>query len=156
MVYGLLESPLLATDPKSLCELGSLLHDEIIQVDNFEFNDAEATLIMPFRRQFHGGKEVALKSEDDWIVYEKDWMRSIVLVKNVTDWRKIDDQEIGDYTFNRFNYVQSRLIISCCELLVIEIDVSNIEVIMKDLGFSGKARIKRRKSGAEISSNTVY
>jgi hypothetical protein len=157
MTYGLLDQPLLVTDPVTLEEMASLLHDETCAVDEVVWNQDEGTLLLPVRRQFHGGEEVVIHTDGDAVTYEKDWMRSEVLIRHVLSWEKLDDQGIGDYSFNEWGLEDGTLTIVFCEALVLTIRLDRLEIAMTDLGFSGRARIERSAGGgSESSSGRIY
>ena len=156
MTYGLLTHPLHAKDARTLDEMGDLLHDETCGVDDLVWNEGAKTLLLPFRRQFHDGEERVLTAGVLSKVYEKDWMRSEVLVRSVSAWEKFDDQGIGDYSFNEWSFEGDKITIAFCEALVMTIQVSELDVTMTDLGFSGRARIERFVGGAESSSSQVF
>jgi hypothetical protein len=156
MAFGLLNQPIRAQDVGTLDEIGALLHDETCGVDDLVWDEAKKTLLLPFRRQFHGGEERVLTSGPMSTVYEKHWMRSEVLVRNVLAWEKFDDQGIGDYSFNEWSLDGDRLTIAFCEALVMTIEVSQLDITMTDLGFNGRARIERFIGGAEASTGQVF
>jgi hypothetical protein len=105
------------------------------------------------QRQFHGGEEVIVHTEGDAVTYEKDWMRSEVLIRHVRSWTKQDDQGIGDYTFNEWTFEHETLVIVFCEALVLLVIVDSLEVTMTDIGFGGRARIERYAGGGSGSSS---
>lgn len=156
MTFGLLTQPLHAQDAAKLDEIATLLHDETCGVDDATWDVNSRTLVLPFRRQFHGGEERVLTAGAVSTVYEKDWMRSEVLVRNVSGWEKFDDQGIGDYSFNDWEFKDHKLTIVFCEALVLTIGVSDLDITMIDLGFRGKARIERFAGSSEVTTSRVF
>jgi hypothetical protein len=156
MTYGLLERPLIVSDRSTLSELSSLLHDETCSVDDIVHKPAERILLLPVRRQFHGGEEVVVNERPGSKTYEKSWMRSEVLIHHVRQWNKQDDQGIGDYLFNEWEFDGDIVRIIFCEALVIAVVVDKLDIKMTDLGFKGRARIERYIGGIERSSGRVY
>jgi hypothetical protein len=108
------------------------------------------------RRQFHGGEEVVVEAGSLCTTYEKSWMRSEVIIQHVRDWKKEDDQGIGDYSFNDWAFEGETVRIIFCEKLTLVISVDRLEITMTDLGFMGKARIERYLGGVEGSSGRIY
>jgi hypothetical protein len=156
MTYGLLDRPLNVTEPSRLSELSSLLHDETCSVDDLIYKPEERTLLLPVRRQFHGGEEVVVNVGLGSKTYEKSWMRSEVLIYHVRHWDKEDDQGIGDYSFNEWEFDGNTFKIIFCEALVLTVLVDKLEIKMTDLGFKGRARIERYIGGSESSTGRVY
>jgi hypothetical protein len=156
MAYGLLDRLMEAQDAATFDAMGSLLHDETCSVDDAVWNQSARTLLLPFRRQFHGGTERVVETNALSTIYEKQWMRSEVLVRHVSTWQKHQDQGIGEYSFNEWAFDGRKITIEFCQALVVTIAVDRLEITMADLGFSGKARIKRFRGGAEASSGEVF
>ncbi len=154
--YGLLNEPIVARDLESLDSIGSLLHDETAELDEAIFDQANSELILPFRRQFHGGLERMIKKTVFGTIYEKEWMRSEINIEGVESWSIEDDQEIGDYTFNELEWRDGMIILYFCECTSVLVHTRKIDVSMSDLGFRGKARIERSFKGSEISSHAIY
>jgi hypothetical protein len=135
----------------------SLLHDETCSVDKMIWDQQARTLLLPVRRQFHGGEEVVLRVDGDAVTYEKSWMRSEVVIRHVVRWEKQDDQGIGDYSFNEWFFEGNDIRIAFCQALVLLVTVDRLDITMTDLGFNGKARIERYASGgSEASSGRIY
>ncbi len=156
-VYGLLDRPLHVTDAAGLDDLTALLHDETCSVDDAVWNEKAKTLLLPVRRQFHGGEEVEVSRTSDGVTYEKSWMRTEVLIRNVTAWEKVDDQGIGDYSFNEWSFASPTIQIDYCEALVMLVTVDGLDVTATDLRFGGKSRIVRSiGGGSESSSSHIY
>ena len=137
-------------------QIGQLLHDETIQVDDAHYDMERNELNFPVRRQFHGGYETSLQTESEWTVYEKDWMRSLLTIRGVVGWEKHDDQEIGDYTFDDWALDGETLTIVLHQRMTISVRIFALDILLTDLGYAGKARIERKGNGTEISSGTVY
>lgn len=157
MTHALLERPLHVVNQASLYELSALLHDEVCRVDDAVWDRATETLTLPVRRQFHGGAEVLLSTGPDTAIYEKDWMRSEVLIRAVIHWEKLDDQALGDYSFNEWFFEAPTIRIAFCQSLVVLISVRELDITMTDLGFRGKARLERGlNGGGEISTSEIY
>ena len=156
MTYGLLNRPLNVTDGAALSELASLLHDETCSVDDMIHDPVGRTLLLPVRRQFHGGEEIVVNTGLGSTTYEKSWMRSEVLIRHVRSWDKEDDQGIGDYSFNDWEWAADSVKIVFCEALILTVVVDKLEITMTDLGFNGRAHITRYVGGSESSSGHVY
>jgi len=156
MTYGLLDRPIHITSASALEEMASLLHDETCAVDDVIWDQQARTLLLPVRRQFHGGEEVVLKVDGGSTTYEKSWMRSEVIIQHVRDWKKEDDQGIGDYSFNDWVFEGDTIRIVFCENLNLVIAVDRLEIALTDLGFKGKARIERYTGGSEGSSGRIF
>jgi hypothetical protein len=156
MTYGLLDRPLHVTTTSALEEMASLLHDETCAVDDMVWDQQGRTILLPVRRQFHGGEEVVLKADGHTTTCEKSWMRSEVFIRHVRGCERQDDQGIGDYSFNEWAFEGNTIRIIFCEDLVLTVSVDKLEVTMTDLGFEGKARIERYAGGSEGSSGRVY
>jgi hypothetical protein len=156
MTYGLLDRPMHVTSASALKEMASLLHDEMCAVDDITWDQQGRTLLLPVRRQFHGGEVVVVEAGSLCTTYEKSWMRSEVIIQHVRDWKKEDDQGIGDYSFNDWAFEGETVRIIFCEKLTLVISVDRLEITMTDLGFMGKARIERYLGGVEGSSGRIY
>jgi hypothetical protein len=156
MTYGLLDRPLNVTGGEALNELSSLLHDETCSVDDMVHDPVARTLVLPVRRQFHGGDEIVVNTQLGFTTYEKSWMRSELLIRHVRGWDKEDDQGIGDYSFNDWEWAGNTVKIFFCEALILTVVVDKLEITMTDLGFNGRARIRRYLGGSESSSGQVY
>jgi len=156
MIEDLLNSPLRATDEPSLSKIDCLLHDETLDFDGVEHNSREQTFTIPVRRQFHGGNERIISSTPIWKTYEKEWMHSRVTIRKIRSWDFIEDQGIGCYTFCSWSFHDERLIIKCNEALIISFETDGIDVEIEDVGFRGKAKIRRGLMGLEISDSTIH
>ncbi len=152
----LLDSPLRVTDEQSLSKVDGLLHDETLDFDNIEYDSKHQTITISVRRQFHGGHERIISSNPAWKTYEKEWMHSRVTIRQVRSWNSEHDQGIGSYTFCLCCVRDGRLIIECNEALVILFEIDGIDVEIKDLGFKGKARIRRGLMGIELSDSVIH
>lgn len=151
MTHGLLDRPLIVTDPEALSELSSLLHDETCSADDITHDAVARTLLLPVRRQFHGGEEIVVNTDPGSTTYEKSWMRSEVLIRHVRSWDKEDGLGIGDYSFNDWEWAGNTLKIVFCEVLILTVVVDKLDITMSDLGFNGRARIKRYLGESETS-----
>lgn len=152
----ILESPLRATDEAGLAQVEDLLHDETLDLDGIEHNVATQSVTIPVRRQFHGAPERIIDSGLFWKTYEKEWMRSRVTIGCVRSWKPEHDQGINSYTFCSWRFSEGHMVIECNEALVLSFEIERIDVEVEDLGFKGKARIKRGPMGVETSCSTVH
>ena len=156
MAHGLLDAPLVVVNRCGIELLSALLHDETCAVDEISYEPSTKRLLLPTRRQFHEGSEVVVGVQGDATTYEKSWMRTEVAMEHVINWKKHDDQGIGDYSFNEWSVNGHVLQIVFCEALVIVVEVDQLWITVTDLGFRGRARIVRYPGGAESSSSRVY
>lgn len=156
MTEGLLESPLKATDEAGLARIDSLLHDETLELDGIEHSTATQTITIPVRRQFHGGPERVVDSGLASKTFEKDWMRSRVTIRHARSWKSEHDQGINSYSFCSWQLSRGTLVIECNEALVLTFEIDAVDVQVEDIGFKGKARIRRGPMGVETSWSTVH
>ena len=156
MTEGLLTSPVRVTNEAGVGRIDGLLHDEIFELDGIEHKVATQTLTIPVRRQFHGGPERIVDSGLVWKTYEKEWMLSRLTIRNVRSWKAEHDQAINSYSFCTWRVSTEQVVIECNEALVLTIDINGVDIELEDLGFKGKARIKRGPMGVEISGSTVH
>jgi len=153
---GILKSPLRATDAETMELVESLLHDETFELDEVVDDRANGVVVIPVRRQFHDGPERVLKSGCAWTVYEKDWMRSELIIRRVESWRVEEDQGINTYTFCSWRVAARRLVAECNEVMKLIFEAGGIDVELRDLGFRGKARVKRGPLGVQLLSGEIY
>jgi hypothetical protein len=156
MTEGLLRSPLHVITEAELSGLDDLLHDETFDLDGIEHNSTTQTLTIPVRRQFHGGPERIIEDGPLWKTYQKDWMRSLVTIRHVRSWQFEHDQGINSYSFCSWGVSDSVMIIECNEALILTVSIDAIDVRVEDIGFKGKARIRRGPMGTETSSSEVH
>lgn len=156
MTERLLKSLLRATDEAGVAEVDGFLHDETFNLDGIEHAVAAQTITIPVRRQFHGGQERIIDSGLVWKTYEKEWMRSRLTIRDVRSWKAEHDQGINSYSFCSWRVSNGQLVIECNEALVLTFEIGRIDVELEDLGFKGKARIKRGPMGVETSWSTVH
>lgn len=83
-------------------------------------------------------------------------MRSRVTIRRVRSWKTEHDQGINSYSFCSWRVSGEQLVIECNEALILTPEIDGIGVEVEDLGFKGKARIKRGPVSAEISPSTVH
>jgi hypothetical protein len=156
MTEGLPKSPLHATDEAGVEQVDGILHDETFELDGIEHDVAAQTITIPVRRQFHGGPEQIIDSGLVWKTYEKEWLRSRLTIRDVRSWKAEHDQGINNYSFCSWHVFNGQLVIECNEALVLTFNIGRVDVKLEDLGFKGKARIKRGPMGVETSWSTVY
>lgn len=152
----LLTTPIRATDPDALNIISGLLHDEYFDLDGVRFDrDAEAAEI-PVRRQFHSGPERLIKKGLVFNIYEKEWMRSLVTIRTVRSWEALKDQGIGSYSFCTWHFSEGIIEVKCNEALVLKFHVDDLDVNVANVGFQGKARIKRGPWGMDSFTGRIH
>jgi hypothetical protein len=152
----LLHKPIYVNESDELDIVDDLLHDESFDLSAVQFDQTKYILTIPVRRQFHSGPERCIGDGTLYKLYEKEWMRSIVIIHGVHSWEIHDDQGIESYTFSSWSFADCRITIESNQTLILTIKVDRLEIIVADTGFLGKARIERSPAGAELSSSTVY
>ncbi|MDD5272239.1 MAG: hypothetical protein PHU14_05920 [Methylovulum sp.] len=155
MPYGLLKQPLHITKAQELPLINALLHDEMADIDEIVFGTEQQVLDIPVRRQFHDGEEILIQDNGFSRVYEKYWLCTKVSIKHVLSWDCQNDQGIGCYSFNHWQYTKGLIRIEFNQMLVINIQVGGLAIEVADIGFNGRARIERQ-GGHESSSDRVY
>jgi hypothetical protein len=155
MTDRILEQTLQIHEAQDLHLLTDFLHDEFADIDSMAFDSEHRSLLILVSRQYHGGEEIVVEEKANSRIYEKSWMHSQLMIKQVNSWDTKDDQGIGFYTFNHFEYTNGLLIIEFNQMLVLNIYVSELDIELEDMGFKGRTRIERW-AGGESSSGMEY
>lgn len=153
---GFLKEPLHAIDTGTLELVDGLLHDESFDLEEIAFDQEAHIVTIPVRRMFHSGPERLIKAGFFSKTYEKDWMRSMVTLRKVLSWDVWNDQGINTYDFHSWRYKKETIEVESLAGMVLKFVVESIDVEIKDIGFKGKARIKRGWRGIESFSGKVY
>lgn len=152
----LLSKPIAFTNRDDLRHLNELFHDETFDLDALRFDNEARLVSLPVRRLFHSGPMRLIKR--GWLstTHEKDWMHSLVQIRNVTSWESLEDQGINSYTFDTWSYTDGLIEVTSCERLILRFRVQGLDIEVSDIGFRGKGRIKTFLYLIESSSDTVY
>jgi hypothetical protein len=145
-----------ATDVPGLDILNSELHDDAFDLDTLHFDQNTNVITIPVRTQSHSGPESLIESGVLFKVYEKDWKRSVLTIRNVKSWEALQDQGINCYSFFSWRWSNNVLEAECNETMVLKFRVDQLDVELSDIGFEGRARITRGPGGTELTSGTVY
>lgn len=152
-----LTSPLHVSDSNDLETIESLLHDESFDLDGVCFDEEVGEVTIPVRIQFHSRPERLIHKGLFFNTYEKEWEHSLVTIRGVRSFKVLKDQGINSYTFNSWSHSGEILEVECNEAMVLILTVDKCDVEVSDIGFSGKARIKRGLGGLlESSTSKVY
>jgi len=83
-------------------------------------------------------------------------MRTRLTIRRVRSWKPEHDQGINSLLLLLVASGWGCLGIETNQALVLTIEVEGVDVEVEDLGFKGKARIKRGPMGIETSWSTVH
>ena len=118
-----------------------IIHDEYFNSKDIDYSKNDKVLTIPFRRIFHQGPRKTIKNYLIYKVQEVDVIRSILTIKNVSNFNVIDKEKIGDYSFNEIKVSNNRMDIICEPNFEMILEMTNIDVESVDIELKGKARI---------------
>jgi hypothetical protein len=152
----LFSQPTTFTSKDDLEQLSELLHDETFDLDALRFDNEARLVSLPVRRLFHSGPMHRIKRGWFSKTYEKDWMHSLVKIRNVKSWEVLGDQGINTYTFDTWSYRDALIELVCSQRLILRFQVQGLDIEVSDIGFRGRGRIKTFLFLIESSSTAVY
>lgn len=148
--------PVRITNNDCFHEFNGLLHDECFDLDALHFDEEARLVTLPVRRLFHSGPMRLIKRGWFSTTYEKDWMHSLVQIRNVRKWEALEDQGINTYTFDTWSYSDGLIEAACSPRMILRFKVEGLDIGVSDTGFRGKGHIKTFLFLIESSSKMLY
>ena len=152
----LVNAPFHITGVDVLLQLNEFFHDECFDSEALHFDEEAGLVTLPVRRLFHSGPMRLIKRGWFSKTYEKDWMHSLVKIRNVRSWEVLGDQGINTYTFDTWSYRDALIEVVCSQRLILRFQVEGLDIEVSDTGFRGKGHIKTLLFLIERSSTAVY
>ena len=148
---------LIIRKPSEFGQLLDHIHDEYFDPQDIKYIKSERIIEIQYRRIFHGGQSHVIQNRLLRKKLEVDVLRCLLRIKHVESYEFTYKADFGEYSFNELQYdaKSNQLIFIGCEPWELRINITEILIENEELGYRGKAKIKKGLL-AESHSGKTY